>query len=512
MRLSTRLAVAVGVSVPLLVLATGWLLLSLVADDLRAHQDAQLSARATAVATNANRYLHAKEDDQPVIAEKSRRRLEGSARDMGIRLTGPDDTISAGPQPDRGIRLPARAPQPVTVRSGGETWHVLSRRVYTAGQESDPNLWIFASDSAYEAEVSLVRERVVTVTLLAAPVAGAITWAVSARAVLPLRRLQRRTSGLDPRSSTTRLEHTPTRITEVDDLARTVQTVFARYDEQAARTNEALATARSFTATASHELRTPLMSMRTNLDILIAHADLDAVDRAEVLEDLGREHTRLLGLLTMLKTLGQGDLVEADAFTPVDLAEVVEDAAAELRRAHPEAAVSVRGPARLVVHGWEQGLYSAVGNLLTNAWTHGRAEDGHARIEVTLRPSHDPDRPAAVLTVDDHGPGVPAERREDIFERFRRGPDSPGSGLGLTLVAQQIALHQGHVTVRDRPDGRSGARFEVWLPVTDVSAVEDTLTLVRRDWLTAPAGRRDPRTTAVLSVRRGSAAASPNVP
>ncbi|MFI0819431.1 sensor histidine kinase [Streptomyces sp. NPDC021098] len=488
MRLSTRLALAVGVSVPLLVLGTGWLLLSLVADDLRAHQDAQLSARATAVSQNANRYLHATQDDQPVIAEKSRRRLEDSARDMGIRLVGPDGTISAGPQPDRGIGLPARAPNPVTVRSGGESWHVLSRRVYTAGQQNTPNLWIFAPDSAYQEEISLVRERVVTVTLLAAPLSGAIAWAISARAVLPLRRLQRRTSGLDPRSSTTRLEHTPTRVTEVDDLARTVQTVFARYDEQAARTNEALATARSFTAAASHELRTPLMSMRTNLDILIAHADLDPADRAEVLEDLGREHTRLLGLVVMLRALGQGDLVEADAFTPVDLAEVVEDAAAELRRAHPEAAVSVRAPARLVVHGWEQGLRSAVGNLLTNASTHGRTEGGPARIDVALHPSNDQDRPAALLTVDDHGPGIAAARREEVFERFRRGPDSPGSGLGLTLVAQQIALHQGRVTVRDRPDGRSGARFEVWLPVTDGSAVEDTLPLVRRDWLTAAGG------------------------
>lgn len=68
-----------------------------------------------------------------------------------------------------------------------------------------------------------------------------MAWATSARAVLPLRRLQRRTSGLDPRSSTTRLEHTWTRI-EVDDLAHTVQTVFARYDQQAVRTHEALHT------------------------------------------------------------------------------------------------------------------------------------------------------------------------------------------------------------------------------------------------------------------------------
>ncbi|WP_326686998.1 MULTISPECIES: HAMP domain-containing sensor histidine kinase [unclassified Streptomyces] len=482
-------------SVPLLVLAVSWLLLHLVSNDLRAHQKAQLRARATAVAVNANRFLHAREDDQPVVAENSRRRLVDSARDMGIRLTGPDGTLSAGPQPDSAVRLPDRAPLLVTVNSGGKTWHVLSRRVYTAEEGSEPNLWIFAPDSAYQAELSLVRKRVVMVTLLAAPSAGVIAWAISARAVFPLRRLQRRTSGLDPRNSATRLEHTPTRITEVDDLAHTVQTVFARYDEQVARTSEALATARSFTAAASHELRTPLMSMRTNLDILTAHADLNAVDRAEVLDDLGREHTRLLGLLVMLKTLGQGDLVEADSFTPLDLAEVVEDAVSDLRRAHPDVAVSVRVTSGLLVQGWEQGLRSAVDNLLANAWTHGRTESGHARIEVTLHPSGDPHRPAALLTVDDRGPGIPAARREEVFERFRRGPNSPGSGLGLTLVAQQITLHQGRIAVQDRPDGQPGARFEVWLPVTDTCAVEQTLPLMRRDWLTAATGRQDPRMT-----------------
>ncbi|RLL65947.1 HAMP domain-containing sensor histidine kinase [Streptomyces sp. Z26] len=509
MRLSTRLALAVGVTVPLLVLATGWLLLHLVADDLRAGQRAQLRARATAVTQNANRYLHAVEDGQTVVADKSRRRLETSARDMGVRLTGADVAFTAGPQPDADVRLPDRAPDPVAAHGGGESWHVLSRRVHMAGRDGAPNLWIYSPDSAYEEDLSVVRERVVTVTLLAAPVAGAVTWAVAAGAVRPLRRFQRRTSGLDPRDGGTRLAHTPTGVTEVDELARTVRTVLARYDEQAARTGEALATARSFTTAASHELRTPLMSMRTNLDVLTAHPGLDPRDRAEVLADLDREHARLLGLLTMLRALGRGDLVEADAFGPVDLAELVAEAAAGLRRAHAEAEVSVRAGEQLLVHGWELGLRSAVDNLLANAWTHGRTSPAPApapvRVEVALRAHRAGERTEALLTVADHGPGVPAEHRARVFARFHRGPDSPGSGLGLTLVAQQVALHRGTVTVADRPDGRPGAHFAVRLPATGATtgdaaaahtAVEHTLPLLRRDWLTdatTPA-HPDPRT------------------
>ncbi|MEV6291371.1 sensor histidine kinase [Streptomyces sp. NPDC004059] len=90
----------------------------------------------------------------------------------------------------------------------------------------------------------------------------------------------------------------------------------------------------------------------------------------------------------------------------------------------------------------------------------------------------------AVLVVDDHGRGIPPESREEIFQRYHRGPDSPGSGLGLTLVAQQAALHGGHITVSDRPDGRPGTRFELHLPATGVQDMEYTLPLLHRDWLT----------------------------
>ena len=88
-----------------------------------------------------------------------------------------------------------------------------------------------------------------------------------------------------------------------------------------------------------------------------------------------------------------------------------------------------------------------------------------------------------VVTVDDRGPGVPPEARTRIFERFRRGSGSAGTGLGLTLVAQQTALHRGTVTVTDGP-GRLGARFEVRLPSTG-----GTLP-ARRDWLITTAGTK----------------------
>jgi two-component system, OmpR family, sensor histidine kinase PrrB len=495
MRLSTRIAIAVGCLAPLLVLAAGWLLLRLVGDDLHAQQDQHLRDRATATAPQARALLRATAADRPAAVEQAReRRLFASALDLGIRVVGPEGTVSDGPQPGPSVALPAAAPEPITVRDGDQSWRALSRHVTGPRPAVDGTLWVFSPDTTDQAQLRQVRRRVLTVALLAAVASALLAWAVATHAVRPLRRLQRRTSGLDPRTNAARLAHTPTRVTEIDDLARTLQTVLARYDEQATRTREALDTARSFSSAAAHELRTPLMSMQTNLEILTDHPGLAEPERAEILDDLRHEHARLLGLLVMLRELGRGDLVEADAFGSVDLAEVLDASAAQLRRRHPGARITVTGVPGLRVHGWEPGLRTVVDNLIGNALVHGRTGAGPARVEVALRHGGRPAGSVAVLTVDDHGPGIPPHLRPAVFERFHRRQDSPGSGLGLTLVAQQVALHHGRITVGDRPDGAPGTRFEVRLPFARDAAVDvEATTRLPRDWLIGTAARADAR-------------------
>ncbi|MEU6401191.1 HAMP domain-containing sensor histidine kinase [Streptomyces sp. NPDC046985] len=474
MRLSTRIGLAVGCTVPLLVAASGWLLLHLVARDLHRVEDEHLRQRAAAIAPEARALVRASTGGRPKVADNRERRLFSAALDVGVRVTAGDAVFSGGPQPDAGIRLPASAPRPVTVRSGGRGWRVLSRPV--GGPAADGTLWVSSPDTADQAQLKAVRRRVVLTALLAAPLSGLLAWGLAAGAGAPLRRLTRRTAGLDPRVSAARLDHRPTGVTEVDDLAATVRTVLARYDEQAARTAEALDTARSFSAAAAHELRTPLMSMGTNLDILAGHPDLPELDRTEILGDLRHEHARLLGLLVTLRELGRGDLVEAEAFADVDVAEVAGAAVAEAARRAPDSVFTLDAPAGLTVHAWERGLRLLLDNLLANALAHGHDPAGRTRAAVRVAAAGD----QVLITVDDHGPGVPPEARQRVFERFRRGPDSAGSGLGLTLVAQQAALHRGEVSVTDAPGG--GARFTVRLPRGDGGLPE------RRDWLITAAG------------------------
>jgi two-component system sensor histidine kinase PrrB len=477
-RLSTRIALAVGVLVPLLVLASGWIMVRLVTGDVHRQADAHLRQRATDVQPEARDLLRAMANDRPAGVEEARsRRLFTAALDVGIRVTGGDHTVSGGPQPTASVTLPPvqDAATPITVQAGKQSWRVLAVPVRGARAGASGTLWLFSSDTAGQAQIGQVRRRVLGVALLTAPVAGAVAWFAATRLARPLLLLQRRAAGLDPRTSAARLEHAASGVPEIDDLARTLQTVLARYDEQAARTGEALATARSFSAAASHELRTPLMSMRINLDVLDGDPAPGPAERVEIVADLRAGHERLLGLLVMLRTLAQGDLVEADAFAPVDLVELVDAAVRDLRRDHPRLPVTTDAAGPCTVAGWPPGLRSAVDNLLSNAVVHGAGP-----VEVALRPAGDAG--AVRITVADHGPGVPPQARGAVFHRFHRSPDSGGSGLGLALVAQQAALHGGAVTVTDRPDGASGACFVLDLP----RATEPPTLPRRRDWLTGP--------------------------
>jgi two-component system sensor histidine kinase PrrB len=493
MRLSTRVALGTTAVVALLMLFAGTLLLGLVGRSLHDDQDAQLRERAAAVLPYARNAIRAAAAGRTRAEAGQQRRVASSALDVGVRLIGPDGTVllAEGPQPDVGFPVPASAlgtaqavPTALTARTDGRSWRLLGSRVSGTGGGA---LWLFSPSSEVRDQLAMVRARLIMAGLIAAPLAGLLSLLVTERMVRPLRRLQQRTSGLDPRFGDTRLEPERSGIAEVDDLARTLQTVLTRYHEQAARTGEALATARAFAASASHELRTPLMSMRTNLDILAEHPELGATDRTEVVADLRTEHARLLDLLVALRALARGDLVEQEAFGPVDLIELADAAVREARRRCPPARIELRvapdpgtadGTAGLV--GWAPGLRMALDNLLANTIAHGHPPGVPPEVAVTVR--QEPGRAGLVVTVDDAGPGIPETEREAVFQRFHRRSGSGGSGLGLTLVAQQVSLHGGTVRVGSPPEGFGGGRgtrIEVRLPRAYGTGLPHA-----RDWLT----------------------------
>jgi signal transduction histidine kinase len=276
--------------------------------------------------------------------------------------------------------------------------------------------------------------------------------------VLLARRLSRRLKGL--RDSAERVAvlgpvaefHPDDGRDEIGDLSRTFGFMQQRLREQEQAR-------RAFVATASHELRTPVASLQVMLELLIA--DLGA--RPPALEDAlrqargaDRQAARLSQLATELLDLSRLDAGLPRRSEPVQLGEVLRSVVAELagRLAEQHRSVAVGNG----TDGWARGDPGDVARilriLLDNALRHS---PGAVRAELALR-----DGRAGVAVADD-GPGVPAEERERIFERFARGRDAEPGGFGLGLAIGRELAHQmgGDLTLED---SAAGARFVLWLP------------------------------------------------
>jgi two-component system, OmpR family, sensor kinase len=172
---------------------------------------------------------------------------------------------------------------------------------------------------------------------------------------------------------------------------------------------------------------------------------------AQGLRRLGQVTTELLDV----GRIGQG--LFAVARQPLDLVEVVQTTAASVRTA--EFAVAVAAPAELIAEVDGARVRQALENLLANARRDAPGSVVRLEVEAATRE----DGAWALLRVVDGGPGMAAEVVPQLMERFVRGGESKGLGLGLYLVRGIAEAHGGTVTVRDTPGG--GATFEVALPV-----------------------------------------------
>ncbi|WP_030244543.1 sensor histidine kinase [Streptomyces sp. NRRL S-350] len=213
-------------------------------------------------------------------------------------------------------------------------------------------------------------------------------------------------------------------------------------------------------ADAGHELRTPLTSLRTNVDLLIRSNDtgrpLPPATKTKLLGNMKAQMQELTVLIGDLLQLSRPDTPKSGpALTVVALHEI---AGRAVERA------KLRGPGLVFetavepwyVHGDAAGLERAVINLLDNAVKYSPPG---GTIDIRLR--------QGVLTVRDHGPGIPPEELPYVFDRFWRSPSSrqlPGSGLGLSIVAQSVREAGGEVTLGPAADGGPGALAAVRLP------------------------------------------------
>ncbi|MDX6586705.1 MAG: two-component system, OmpR family, sensor kinase [Solirubrobacterales bacterium] len=240
---------------------------------------------------------------------------------------------------------------------------------------------------------------------------------------------------------------------EVAELADTLEEMLRSLDAARADTEGALTRQREFVADASHELRTPLTAVLANLELLEDELGGDQRDTASAAL---RSTRRMRRLVADLLLLARADAGREAPHVPVDLAEVLVDAAAELEPVSGAHQLSVSAERGAVVDGVRDELHRLALNLMDNALKHTAPG---TPITASVQRSGDD----VVLVVEDQGPGVPEEIAPRIFDRFVRGASDRGgsSGLGLSIVRAVAETHGGSVTLEPAP---TGARFSVRLP------------------------------------------------
>jgi signal transduction histidine kinase len=277
---------------------------------------------------------------------------------------------------------------------------------------------------------------------------------VSARAMRPIVELTDAAREIErTRDASGQIPH-PEAEDEIAELARTLEGMLGALDAARSHTQTTLDRQREFVADASHELRTPLTSVLANLELLTEEL---AGEQAETAEAALRSTRRMRRLVGDLLLLARADARRVQPRRPTDLADVLLEAVSELgpMAEHHDLTIAAR-PA--VVDGVRDDLHRLVLNLLENAVRHTPPGTPIAAT-TTLEDGE------AVLTVQDAGPGIPAELEARVFERFVRGgrDGGRGSGLGLAIVRAVALSHGGTVKMQASAEA-TGTRFEIRIP------------------------------------------------
>ncbi|MCX4851655.1 cell wall metabolism sensor histidine kinase WalK [Streptomyces sp. NBC_00893] len=404
-------------------------------------------------------------------------------RSSAAYQNGPLVSASRGTPP-----VPAALPKAVAVRGGdgaayqrvehaGRLWLVLAMPVMYADEPG-------AGDASHEpgagdasrtpsgltvyASLPLDADEADIAALLTAAEAGAVPALAlalvpalfAARRVLrPVRRLHVGAERIAAGELGTRLEaegHD-----ELADLTRTFNTMAQTLQRDDAELRRMEAGARRFAADVAHELRTPLAAMTAVTEVLDEDAASGALpsDTAEAVQLVSDETRTLARMVEDLMEVSRFDAGTAPLRPEhVDLRLLVTKTL-RLRGWDGDERITVEPGEPVSVHADPRRVDVVLANLVGNALRHGRPP-------VTVRVRAEDGR--AVVTVTDHGPGIPEHALPHVFDRFYKADTartrSEGSGLGLALAHENALLHGGTLTAANVP-GDAGAVFTLALPL-----------------------------------------------
>ncbi|KQV85844.1 hypothetical protein ASC91_24145 [Pelomonas sp. Root1237] len=386
-----------------------------------------------------------------------------SLRDQG-RIAGDEAAALADPSLDylvqiwsvQGLEIYSSRPQGMTealparavlgfsnLHLAGQDWRVFSaatpQRVVQVAQPL----------AVRQKLAALAALRSVVPLAVALPLVAAAVWWLLGVSLAPLARVTRAAQA----GGANALHPLPTA-----GLPGEVAPLVDAFNDLLGRLSSAFDAQRSFVADAAHELRSPLTALKLQLGLLRDAAPGEEQDAA--IARLRGGIDRAVHLVEQLLALARAEPGAAAAELPLDLADLARQAVADVQPLADKADVTLAltAPDPLPLTGDPQALRGALRNLIDNAVKYGART-----VQVSaLRGS----RGAPLLRVDDDGPGIPADQRERVFDRFQRGEGATveGSGLGLAIV-QAAARQQGaSISLDASPLG--GLRAELAWPAT----------------------------------------------
>ena len=238
------------------------------------------------------------------------------------------------------------------------------------------------------------------------------------------------------------------------------------FDDMAERIGTLLESQRQLLSDISHELRSPLARLYVALGLVRRQNDKSAADALDRIEQETERLNELIGQLLALTRLQDPEAL-ADR-QPVDLVTlvraVIDDADYEARECGKSAHLDIAGSC--TTRGFEELLRRAIENVVRNAI---RYTPPGSAVEASLSVAQNNGSTEATIQVRDHGPGVPEEELDRLFQPFyrvgsARDRERGGSGLGLSISQRAVRAHGGTISATNLADG--GLLIEIKLPAT----------------------------------------------
>jgi two-component system sensor histidine kinase MprB len=289
--------------------------------------------------------------------------------------------------------------------------------------------------------LSSLRARTIVIVLIATAIGALLGSLIAGRVTASLRRL---TLAADSVRTTGRLDVPVPGATGADEVSRLSASFSGMLGSLARSQSEQ----RRLVQDAGHELKTPLTSIRTNLDVLRRHPDLEGDQRSQVIGDLHAEVEEMVDLVEEIVAVA-GGVASDEPATEFSLGDAAADVVDRFQR-RTGRTIRLDADESLVL-AQPTGVQRAISNLIDNAI---KFDPSGGLIEVTVRQGR--------VDVLDRGPGIEPEDAPLVFERFHRGAEArtlPGSGLGLSIVRDVVDRNRGTVHAALRLGGGAVVGF-----------------------------------------------------